>query len=125
MNYIKFNPSISYNQNQADYLTSFLTKIDTITTSKGSIYDMSKANSPNLNGSLLYNHRFHKKGRTISINLNAGKSGTLSDEELDNITNMYSPFGTRVDTLYQAIRQDNNSSNRERFATKLGLFQVI
>ena len=111
MNYIKFNPSISYNKNNADYLTNFLSKIDTITTSKGSIYDESAATSPNLNGSLLYNHRFHKKGRTISINLNAGKSGTLSDEEVDNITNIFMPFGTRVDTLYQAIHQDNKNSS--------------
>ena len=110
MNYIKFNPSYSYNQSNVDYLDTFNTSVNSKMISDGRMKDTSFSKSPNLTGSLLYNHRFHKRGRTLSVNINSGFSGTQSDEAYDNFTQFILP--TSIDsTLLQKIHQENNNKN--------------
>ena len=75
-NYIKFNPSFSKNKINAIYYSDFISQINERKISDGSMDDNSLSNSPNFSGSFLYNHRFKKRGRTISFNLNAGSSST-------------------------------------------------
>ena len=112
MNYIKFSPSVSYNKSSVDYLSDFISNIDLYKNSDGKMDDKSFSKSPNLSGSLLYNHRFSKRGRTMSININGGNSSTNSDEDFNNVTNMYMPNGmTFYNRQLQNITQDNNSNN--------------
>jgi hypothetical protein len=110
-NYIKFNPSFSHNKTNAVYNSDFLSQIDSRKISDGTMDDNSLSNSPNFSGSLLYNHRFKKRGRTISFNFNAGGSATKSDEDYDNLTTMY--FGMNVKDTEQVLNilQDNNNRN--------------
>ena len=112
MNYFKLNPSITYNKTSTDYISDFVSNADSYKNSEGNMNDQSISNSPNLKGSLLFNHRFKKRGRTMSVNLNAGSSRNESDEDYDNFIKMYFPNGS-LDTLQQLqqITQDNKNKN--------------
>ncbi len=112
MNFIKFSPNVSYNKTNVTYLDTFKTNIDSYKISDGIMNDLSEANSPNLSGTLLFNHRFKKKGRSISLNVNGGKSATNSDEAYDNYTNIFLPnVPTKDSILLQRILQENSSKN--------------
>jgi hypothetical protein len=112
MNYIKFNPSISYNKTSTDYYSDFTSAIDQIKISDGKMIDYADSKTPNLNGNLLFNHRFKKRGRTFSVNLNGGNNVTTSDENYDNLTFMYPPSGMVFNNRQlQDITQDNNNYN--------------
>ncbi len=111
-NYIKFSPNFSYRnsegRNYADF--SFL-KDNSIKTNDGTTATISNSQSPNFSGTLLFNHRFKTKGRTLSINMNGGNSDSRSNDDYENINTYYLPGGTRDSLIYQDIIQDNNNHN--------------
>jgi hypothetical protein len=112
MNYIKFNPSISYNKSSTDFYSDFTSAIDQSKISDGKMIDYVYSKTPNLNGSLLFNHRFNKRGRTFSVNLNGGNNVTTSDENYDNLTYMYPTNGMVFNNRQlQDITQDNKNYN--------------
>ena len=112
MNYIKFNPSISYNQSSTDFYSDFTSAIDQSKISDGKMIDYVDSKTPNLIGSLLFNHRFKKRGRTFSVNLNGGNNVTTSDENYDNLTYMYPTNGMVFNNRQlQDITQDNKNYN--------------
>ncbi len=112
MNYFKFSPGVSYNNTNVAYVDTFNNFFESYRISSGVMDDLSKSESPNYSGSLLYNHRFGKRGRTMSVNLNAGNSGTNSNEDYDNFISIFMPNGSGMDSvLRQKILQDNNSRN--------------
>ena len=112
MNYIKFNPTVSYNHSDVDYFSDFNSFLDATNISSGTIKDKSISNTPNISGSLLYNHRFKKRGRTMSLNINSGNSTTDSNEGYGNMTNLILPNGNNVDSLLsQKIIQENSNEN--------------
>ena len=112
MNYIKFNPTVSYNHSDVDYFSDFNSFLDATNISSGTIKDKSISNTPNISGSLLYNHRFKKRGRTMSLNINSGNSTTDSNEGYGNMTNLILPNGNNVDSLLsQKIIQGNSNEN--------------
>ena len=67
-----------------------------------------KGKSSNLNSSLLYRHRFPKKGRTISATLTAGISQTNSDGTLSS-TNEFFTNVPEKKVIEQANTQKNES----------------
>lgn len=110
-NYIKFTPQVNYRQNDKDNFSDFyFTNANGVKTNDGITSSISDAETPNISGTLLFNHRFKKRGRTFSLNLNAGNSNTSSDEDFVNLNTVYAvpPF---TDSLYQNILQDNTSDN--------------
>ena len=112
MNYIKFNPSFSNNSSNNNYYSDFTTTLGESKTSDGNSKDLTNSTTPNVSGNLLFNHRFKKKGRTLSINLNYGQSSTTSDEDYNNFTSTYFFSGSKYDSLLvQQIIQDNRNKN--------------
>ncbi len=112
VNYIKFNPSISYNKSYTDYNSDFTNLVDTFKNSFGTTLDGSSSKSPNFSGNLLFNHRFKKRGRTLSLNLNGGSSQSNSDEDYNTNTTYLFPNGISFqNNLYQNITQDNSNKN--------------
>jgi Outer membrane protein beta-barrel family len=114
-NFIKFNPGITFRKLSDSYQANtnyFYEKPTTQTLSVGNNSDFNKSLTPNFTGSLLFNHRFHKKGRTLSLNFNAGKSYTDGNDDILNTTNFYA-FGNYFakDTLEQRVIQQNNNHN--------------
>ena len=112
MNYIKFNPSFTTNSSGNNYHTDFTTSLGEDTSSVGYSNDVTGSKSPNLSGNLLYNHRFKKRGRTLSVNLNYGESSSESDEDYLNLTSTFLFSGMKYDSLLvQQIIQDNNNKS--------------
>jgi hypothetical protein len=110
-NYIKFTPQVNFRQNDKDNVSDFsFTNASGVKTNDGITSSVSDSKTPNISGTLLFNHRFKKRGRTFSLNLNAGNSNTSSDEDFVNLNTVYAvpPF---TDSLYQNILQDNTSDN--------------
>ena len=111
-NYLKFNISNIINSSENTYFSFFDNSASGKLLSKGENQSNSTSNSGNLNGSLLYNHRFRKKGRTLSLNLNAGKNETQSSESVDNQTLVFrSAFDSFPLTQSQRISQDYQTEN--------------
>jgi len=112
-NYLKFAPSVTYNNSTTDNIADFLylrssgSKIN-----DGTTVQNSHSTSPNLSGNLLFNHRFHKRGRTLSVNLSGGRSSQEGSNDYENLSTYYAPNGQPFDAnLYQYITQDNKNHN--------------
>lgn len=112
-NYLKFTPTFNYTSSESNYLSDFTTEKSGARLNAGATTDKTKSTSPNITGSLLFNHRFDKKGRILSLNFNAGKSNTKGDDIYTNLTTYYNIVGggSRDSALNQFITQDNNNHN--------------
>jgi hypothetical protein len=112
-NYIKFSPSIGYRITDGENFSAFsFLRNNGSKANEGTTSTIAQSNLPNVSGTLLYNHRFIKRGRTLSLNLNAGTSNTVSTDEVDNLTTYYDVSGNPRDSLvYQFITQDNNNES--------------
>ncbi len=112
-NYLKFTPSFSYNRSTTDNVSDFLFLGNNgIKNNEGTTNQQSNSTTPNLNANLLFNHRFQKRGRTMSVNLSAGKSSVDAANDYENLSTYYLQNGTIIDTnLYQHIIQDNSNHN--------------
>ncbi|MFT3911791.1 MAG: outer membrane beta-barrel protein [Ferruginibacter sp.] len=112
-NYFKFNPSVSYRRTESNYYENhtYFNEVGN-KVNDGTIGEYATSKVPNLNGSLLFNHRFHRKGRTLSINLNAGESSTDGTDDINNLNTYYGgPAGSFNDINHQYIPQDNKNHN--------------
>lgn len=108
-NYLKFSPNISVtNTNGENYSDFLFNQLNGDKINEGNINSFSDSKSPSFNGSLLFNHRFKKKGRTLSINLTANSGYTESTNDYGNYTTNYIPAFSQ-DTLLQYISQDNDN----------------
>ncbi len=111
-NYIKFTPTVSYRKSYGDYYSDFaFYNANNIKQNNGYTTDKTKSEAPNFNGNLLFNHRFAKKGRTLSVNLSGGTSSTDATDDYLNKTSYYLNTGTKDTTLSQWISQENSNNN--------------
>ncbi|MFT3846864.1 MAG: TonB-dependent receptor [Lacibacter sp.] len=111
-NYIKINPSFSYTESNSFTLSSSDVYNTKIRTSADSNRTTSLSNSPNFNTGILYNHRFHKRGRNLSFRGELNLTGNESDQLRNNLTHFYDTDGLLLrDTLqYRNTIQDNKNS---------------
>ncbi len=112
-NYIKFTPNVSYRNSDATNFSDFLfLGNNAAKTNEGITSSLSHSEAPNFSGTVLFNHRFKTRGRTLSLNLNAGTSRTESTDDYQNLSTIYQQGGTTRDSaLYQNIVQDNENKN--------------
>ena len=110
-NYVKFIPefttraSNSASNSLFDYIRN-----DLDTTSKGSNNNKSTSIAPNFSGNLIFNHKFRKPGRNLSVNINGGYSSTDGEANKINVTNNYLPIRAS-NILNQNVFTDNNADN--------------
>ena len=112
-NYIKFNPGVTYRKLSDSYRSDFI-YFDTKggLRNQGTNTDNNYSSTPNFTGNILFNHRFQKKGRTLSLNLNSGKSSTEANDDINNTTIFYRnglPVFTSL--ISQNVTQDNQNYN--------------
>ena len=89
-NYIKISPNVTYSNSKASSNTVFdYAILNGAKTSDGLNQSRTETQTPNLSANILFNHRFHKKGRNLSVNLNAGTSQNNSDQYTQNSTSVY------------------------------------
>jgi hypothetical protein len=110
-NYIKFIPEFTIRDNDSKSGSDFgYLRNDIDLTSNGINDDTSYSKSPNFNGSLIFNHKFKKRGRNLSVNIGGGLNSTDGEADRLNITNNYFPTLSAI-VLDQRILTDNRSNN--------------
>jgi Outer membrane protein beta-barrel family len=112
-NYIKFTPNITLRKLNENYLSnSNIVNNKEELLSKTTNTSINKSETPNFTGTLLFNHRFHKRGRTLSMNFTGGQSATDGDDNINNIQDAY--FGNVIvgsRNIVQNTLQDNSNYN--------------
>lgn len=112
-NYFKFTPSVSVRKSEVDYFADFLFLGNNgIKNNDGTTSDFTKSTSPNISGTLLFNHRYKKRGRSLSVNLTKGASSSNSTDDFKNLSTIYFPNNPPTQrNTYQYIDQENNNRN--------------
>lgn len=105
LNSIKFQPKVSFQQNDANSLlegrNNFLTILQSLTNNKYK----SNLDGINFSAPLQYRHSFAKKGRTFSVNINPGYNQNNGESYLDSWT-MYYADTLSSDLLDQMANRD-------------------
>lgn len=110
-NYLKVSPSINYSGSNADSKTFFdYKKPDGTKTQDGSNKNLNGSEAPNLAATILYNHKFRKRGRNFSASITLGTSQNNSEQDVTNLTYQYLPFQFTRNT-FQFTDQENNNYN--------------
>jgi uncharacterized membrane protein YgcG len=101
-NYLKVNPSFSYgSSNDVNNDIFSNSRLNVVT--NGTDYSVTNGNSPTGGANVLYNHKFHKKGRYFSVSGNLSLSKSSSD--LDD------QYNTQKDSVIVPLYQQINTSN--------------
>lgn len=109
-NYLKVSPTFTLANSSGTSLSQFGYESQNFTTSDGSNNNNSTSDQPAFSVNLLFNHRFRKRGRNFSANINAGTSANDNDQETNNLTNLYiDPVSSF--SLAQSINQNNTNQN--------------
>ena len=110
-NYLKAAPSLNYSSSNNSSNTVFDYYSVNAKTSDGYTNTVANNHSPNFSTTLLFNHKFRKKGRTFSLNFSGGTSQNVSTLDARNNTTQYiSPGGNSSLFLYNSQQNDNNNS---------------
>ncbi len=110
-NYIKIIPQFSYSESDNRNAVVFDQFNDKgIRSQLGNSGDTTGSRSPDLNLNVLYNHKFQKRGRNLSINTNLSSSRNQNDRNSFNYTEFFLPFA-RTQITDQVRGQDNKSSS--------------
>ena len=102
-NSIKFTPSFTH---QANHYSSANNYVSTLTDNSklndGFSNTESDATGDDLKNNILFRHRFHKKGRTISANISMAYNDSRSQGSQNSINNFFSKDSTQTaDTINQ------------------------
>ena len=107
-NYLKISPSISFGTNNGNNQTLFDYYSANAKTSDGTYNTITSSNTPNITGSVLFNHKFRKRGRNFSMNLNVGTSQNKSNQDSKNNTVKYIvPVSNTNFFLFNTQQNDN------------------
>ena len=112
-NYLKISPGFTFNDgeetsnNRFSYFDSSGRK-----TNDGNTFQDISNNAPGYSGSVLYNHRFRRKGRYLSINGSGNTNSTDNGNDYTNNASLYTQVGVTIDTsLNQFTQQENRASS--------------
>ncbi len=112
LNSLKFTPQLTTQHNQYSNNSTYQSLLpgDKLL-NKGYTNSTTDANGFNYTGGLLFRHKFKKKGRTFSSNINTGYNDTKSSGTLQSINNFYNN-GTldNKDTLDQVNQLNSVTS---------------
>ena len=110
-NYLKVSPSVNYSGSDANSRTIFdYKRPDGTKTLDGSNKNLNGSEAPNLAATILYNHKFRKRGRNFSSSITLGTSQNNSEQDVTNLSTQYQPFTFSRNT-FQFTDQENNNYN--------------
>ncbi|MFA6087020.1 TonB-dependent receptor domain-containing protein [Mucilaginibacter sp.] len=104
-NYLKINPNFSYNSSN-DNNTDIFSNSRNGTFITGNELALTNSSAPSGGVSFLYNHKFHKKGRNLSINTSINYSKSTQDLNDQYTTNQ----DTVTTKLFQQVNTNNNAT---------------
>jgi len=111
-NYLKVSPSINYSGSDANSRTAFVyTKTDGTKTSDGSNKNLTDSKAPSLSATILYNHKFRKRGRNFSASISLGNSESNSTQDVTNLSYQYQPPFAGARNTFQYLDQENSNHN--------------
>jgi hypothetical protein len=111
-NYLKISPTVTYGLSNSNAISLFdFADAGGDKTSDGRNKNFTETSTPNISATLLYNHRFRKKGRNISANVSLGTSQNNSDQNVENTTNVLTVNPPGLFSQFQQINQANRSKN--------------
>lgn len=111
-NYLKISPNFSLQQtdNKLNNVLDVLNSGGKV--SGGGNRDTTISDRPSFRSNVLYNHRFKRRGRNLSINTDFGWNANESDQSrLNVIQPFFNGTGLTPQNTLQRITQDNNGSN--------------
>ncbi|MBL0056033.1 MAG: outer membrane beta-barrel protein [Chitinophagaceae bacterium] len=110
-NYLKISPSVNFSGSDANNKTAFeYTQTNGTKTSDGNNKNLTDSKAPNIAATILYNHKFRKRGRNFSASITLGTSENNSIQDVTNLSYQYvTPVGPR--NLYQYTDQNNDNRN--------------
>ena len=116
-NYFKVSPSYNYSGSNANSYTIFdYKRPDSTKTSDGSNKNLTRSNAPNLAATILYNHKFRKRGRNFSASITLGNSESNSTQDIANLNYQYvAPFIGPFNTFQWLDQANTNHNNGVRF----------
>ncbi|MEO6542349.1 MAG: outer membrane beta-barrel protein, partial [Ferruginibacter sp.] len=128
-NYLKISPSINYSGSDANNRTIFdYTQTDGTKTSDGTNKNLTNSQAPNVAATILYNHKFRKRGRNFSSSITLGTSQNNSEQDVNNQGYQYVSPGAGPRNYFQFIDQENNNYNygvRFTYSEPLNKYQSL
>jgi len=102
-NSIKFTPSFTHQLNHYNSANNYVSTLtDDAKLNDGFSNTISDATGDDFKNSILFRHRFHKKGRTISANLSMAYNDSRSKGSQNSVNNFFSQDSTQIaDTINQ------------------------
>lgn len=82
LNYLKISPRLNFNQNMQDGFASSLIQNNGIATPLITSKSEANTRNPSGGGNLLYNHRFLKRGRNISLELSLNSAANNQEQDV-------------------------------------------
>jgi uncharacterized membrane protein YgcG len=113
-NYLKVSPNFSVQNTNNRLLNGFdFFRSTNIKSQNGFNRDTTISDRPSFRTNVLFNHRFKRKGRNLSINTDFGFNTSESDQNRGNYTQFYAPDGSPTGVLdqLQRINTNNKGSN--------------
>ncbi|MFZ6013718.1 MAG: outer membrane beta-barrel protein, partial [Bacteroidota bacterium] len=106
LNSLKLTTNVNYNETDAETLsTSANTTPDNVVQNENQRRSLSNGSSTSLNSTLLWRHKFRKKGRTFSTHLQLGLSQNERQGFLDAVNTYYGPAANQ-----EVIKQTNDQT---------------
>lgn len=128
-NYLKISPSINYSGSDANNYNIFdYRNFDSTKTTDGSNRNLTNSDAPNFAATILYNHKFRKRGRNFSTSITLGTSQNNSEQDVTNLSYQYVPPFPGPRNSFQFIEQDNNNYNygvRFTYSEPLNKYQSL
>lgn len=112
-NYLKVSPSFAYRTtNDVTASSSVSELVNQYTTTSALANYTTKATAPTFSGSILYNHKFAKKGRNFSLNYSGNSVTTDQTNRNETETAYYDSLsGQNIINQYRTITQQNSSNS--------------
>lgn len=111
LNFIKLSPSFSYGSTRDNGSSSYVQNDNGVLSSDGTTLNNTHSTNPTFGANLLLNHRFHKRGRNISLFVNANNSRTKQeDDQITQYVN-YAASGNTDVYRNQELNDRNRSAN--------------
>ncbi|WP_374166223.1 outer membrane beta-barrel protein [Arcticibacter sp. MXS-1] len=110
LNYLKVSPSLNYSRNSSEGLTNSV--ITEFSRQDQGTVSSTHSKAPSIGGDLLYNHRFVKRGRNLSMSLSLNKSSSKNDQDIRDDFRFYSNDNLAVFTDSVSNRLIGTESDR-------------
>jgi hypothetical protein len=108
LNYLKVIPNVSFANNNG--ITNSLFTTEGVTSNRGTTDVVNTVSNPNFGGEFLYNHRFGKKARNLSLNGNF--NSTTNSQDQDYLNNLFNTQTNQLERYqYQIVNGENKNDN--------------